>query len=267
MVELFLKDKPIGNIKGILFDKDGTLSNSEDHLLVLAKSRIKEASHLLKERHASSFKIQKFQLLLKEAYGVSDKGINPSGVIAIASRTDNLISTATVLCLIGETWPKAIEIAQQVFEKVDEKDKAFNQSIKRPLIPGVLKVLKDLSQAKIRCGLISNDTSSGIDDFLETNDLKTFFRAFWSADNYPPKPNPEAVKGLCKDLELKPSECALIGDADSDLKMAKQAGIALTLGFTAGWSQSTQLKEHEFLINSWDEIKIKSKPALHSIVF
>ena len=40
MVELLVKNNSIGFVKAIIFDKDGTLSNSEEHLLELAETRI-----------------------------------------------------------------------------------------------------------------------------------------------------------------------------------------------------------------------------------
>ena len=40
MAELLIKNSSVGFIKAIIFDKDGTLSNSEEYLLELAKTRI-----------------------------------------------------------------------------------------------------------------------------------------------------------------------------------------------------------------------------------
>ena len=107
MPTLLLKGKAIGKIKGVLFDKDGTLSNSEGHLLNLAKLRIKGILKLLKEKKYAFSKDNEVKELLTKAYGLSNEGLNPNGTIAIASRECNLISTATILCLLGETWPKA----------------------------------------------------------------------------------------------------------------------------------------------------------------
>ena len=83
------------------------------------------------------------------------------------------------------------------------------------------------------------------------------FCNFWSADHQPPKPSPEAVKRLCKLLKLEPSECALIGDADSDLQMANQSGIDLVIGYTGGWTQKPDLNHHQYLIHNWDEVTIQ----------
>ena len=40
MAELLIRNSSVVFIKAIIFDKDGTLSNSEDCLLELAKNRI-----------------------------------------------------------------------------------------------------------------------------------------------------------------------------------------------------------------------------------
>ena len=43
MAELLIKNSSVGFIKAVIFDKDGTLSNSEEYLLELAKTRIQFA--------------------------------------------------------------------------------------------------------------------------------------------------------------------------------------------------------------------------------
>ena len=119
MNQLLFKGNPIGLVNGVLFDKDGTLSNSEEHLIYLARLRIKETKRFLEERSFAnikeSFEIEK---LLSSAYGITNNGLlKPDGILAVASRLDNLKSTATVLCLLGEAWPSALEFANKIFTK------------------------------------------------------------------------------------------------------------------------------------------------------
>ena len=258
MPTLLLKDKPIGNVKGVLFDKDGTLSDSEDHLFNIAKLRVKEASRLLVKKGVSEDTVGQFKELLYKAYGLTSKGLNPNGTIAIASRNNNLISTATIFCLTGETWPNACKLSNHVFQAVDILDNGLkNSANKRKILPGVKTILRDLKNADVLCALISNDSCEGIESFLAKNNLEGLFANFWSADHSPTKPNPAAVEGLCKKLNLQPSECALIGDADSDLLMARQSGIRITLGYTGGWTQTPQLTQHNYLIRNWNDLTIQ----------
>ncbi len=258
-----LRGEPIGTVQGILFDKDGTLSNSESHLFNLAQLRVREASRILKSQGATSKSIKKLEKFLSIAYGMTNDGIDPHGTIAIGSRENNKISTATIFCLLGEKWPKALELSNIVFEIVDNLDNSFNkQSEQRKLLPGVRQTLENLQSANITCALISNDSRAGIQSFLSKNNLRGFLSHYWSADDYPCKPDPAAVSELCKNLGLEPAECALIGDADSDLSMARESGIGITLGYTGGWSQKPDLTEHQHLIHNWNELTINQNTKL-----
>ena len=61
MSTLLLKGSPIGKIKGILLDKDGTLSNSENHLITLGSLRLSQAINLFesnkRENNKATFKL------------------------------------------------------------------------------------------------------------------------------------------------------------------------------------------------------------------
>tara|TARA_Y100001968_G_scaffold269976_1_gene260966 strand:+ start:1996 stop:2796 length:801 start_codon:yes stop_codon:yes gene_type:complete len=266
MSQVLLRGKPIGDFKGVLFDKDGTLSNSEDHLIELARLRIKEVYKSCKNNNLlDHYTYKKINHIFNIAYGLTSSGLDPNGLIAIASRKDNLISTATLLCILGKSWPNAIEIAQEVFIESEKAIKLVGvDKSKNTLLPGVLEVLKKFETAEITCALISNDSRQGITNFLKSNDIEDKFVAFWSADDNPSKPNPTAVKQFCKLIKLEPEQCLFIGDSDSDLKMARQAGVGLTLGYTAGWTTMPKLTYQQELIYSWHDLTCKNHQSQFS---
>ncbi len=111
MQEILLRGESIGRVNGILFDKDGTLINSERRLLDLSKSRINEAKKQFNRDSYSHGEILKLENLLMKIYGIDSLGLNPNGLTAIASSQDNLISTATVFCMFNQNWSKSLEIA------------------------------------------------------------------------------------------------------------------------------------------------------------
>ena len=63
-------------------------------------------------------------------------------------------------------------------------------------------------------------------------------------------------------MGLAPAHCALIGDADSDLQMARQAGIGLSLGYMAGWNQPPKLTNYHYLIHHWNDLVVKADPKI-----
>ncbi len=268
MGQLLINGEPIGNFKGVLFDKDGTLSHSEIYLQKLCNLRIQKIIERCKSANSSKEIEQRIKVFLRNAYGQEPNGaLNPAGIAAVASRSDNLIATATILCLFGETWPQAIELAEAVFKEVDMLLLSSNQDQgSNPPLPGVKRMLKNLHGNNIICALISNDTSKGIQNFISKNNLSEFLaNEFWSSDHIPSKPNPDAIKGLCKSLALDPSECVMIGDSDSDLGMAKKANIGITIGYLSGWQLTPTLKENKHVIHHWDELTVQSSTKVISI--
>ena len=258
MHQLLIKGKPICRISGILFDKDGTLINSENRLLELARSRMEVARKLLQKENCTAVEVTRLNHLLSKAYGLKKNSIDSNGSIAIASRKDNLISTATIFCLLGKSWPKSLEMASEIFEKASRQ--SFNSNskdIRERLLPGIVDFVKKSKKRELKLGIISNDSRTGIEKFLMNNNLEKQFSFFWSSEDKPPKPNPIAIKKLCKLMNSRASECALIGDSDTDLKMAKAAGVAVAIGYTAGWGNPPLLYEHDHLINHWNELSFK----------
>ena len=253
MATLLLKGTPISNIDGVLFDKDGTLSHSEPLLIDLAERRIRTSVALWKDTKG---RLDSDQLAstLQRAYGLQVNGLCPGGTLAVAARQDNLTSTATVFCLFGCTWPEALSLAQQSFNLVDQDLEHASRS--SALLPHAETLLQGLKAAGVRNAVISNDTRPGIEQFLAHHKLTSLFRQSWSADDSPRKPDPEAVAQLCARLRLEPSNCALIGDAETDLRMAHAAGIGLVIGFQGGWSLAPSLPSCSHAFQHWNEIEV-----------
>ena len=260
MAHLSLRNHSLGLIHGVLFDKDGTLSHSEPHLIELADARIEQIIRVFASRGASTDVQAQLKGLLKRAMGRCDSGLIPDGPLAVASRQHNLLSTATIFCLFDLSWPQALVLAEEIFDTVDRIHKQHSTKASlspRPPLPHSKELLNELHRAGVICAVISNDTQHGIEQFLQDHGLSHLITGIWSADDTPCKPDPGAVHGLCRQLNLKPSQCALIGDADSDLLMARRAGIGYALGYVAGWHRTPDLTAHQHLIHHWPELKVE----------
>ena len=246
-------------IEAVLFDKDGTLSISEPMLQTLAEARVFHCLEQAGARHpellATPAARAELSGLLRRAYGLAPAGVHPAGTTAVGSRSHNLISTATVLGQMGLGWPEALEIAQAVFASTDGLH--GSGSPQRPqATAGLHALIEQLVGAGVRCAVISNDEVAGIHAFLTSQALQERFCGQWSAEHTPCKPDPAAVHGLCEELGVTPQRCALIGDANSDLRMARAAGVAVVLGYTAAWSTPPPLDPAFARIDHWDELGV-----------
>jgi phosphoglycolate phosphatase len=257
MAFLFLRGQPLlcegrpADIQAVLFDKDGTMSRSEPHLLSLASTRIRHCLSLVEPQAR-----EELSQLLSRAYGMQphDDCLDPAGITAVAARDHNLISTAVALTLVGHGWPESLAMAQETFHRADRERPANAPAA--PITSGFLDLLAELRGAGVLCAVISNDGQGGIQDFLEHHSLSEHIAAIWSADHQPRKPDPRAVHQLCDNLDLPPSRCALIGDANSDLHMARSAGVALVMGYRGGWRQPVALEESYPHVDHWGELSV-----------
>ena len=119
MAELLIRNSSVGFIKAIIFDKDGTLSNSEECLVELAKTRINFSVNKFKEFKITNIKIWLLRKMLVSIYGYKNHSLSANGSLAIASREQNIISTATIFTLFGFDWFKSLSISQTIFNEVD----------------------------------------------------------------------------------------------------------------------------------------------------
>ncbi len=253
MARLLLNGITLADVDGVLFDKDGTLSHSEPHLIGLGRQRLQAAATVFRQAGHSSRACEHLVDQLQRLYGINAAGVSPTGLLAVASRRQNLIATAATVAQLEASWPQALRIADVCFQLADQ---ALTEQ-PSPLLPGADRVLHELRAAGIRCAVISNDSRQGIERFLQIHGLHPLVSAIWSADDTPCKPDPVAVHRLCEQMQLDHRRCALIGDADSDLHMAREAGMALTLGYVAGWQQPPTLTGHEHLIQHWRNLQVE----------
>ena len=266
MAHLLLRGAPLGPpgsggapIEAVLFDKDGTLSHSEPMLLDLATARLGRTLALaaLEDRDPEAHR--RLERLLRQAYGLRQEAIDPAGIMAVAARDHNLIATATALTQVGLSWADAHALAHDCFLDTDGLH-GHGASCPPQPTEGLRPLLESLAAASVRCAVISNDHRQGIASFLALHDLSDFFAAHWSAEHHPRKPSPEAVHGLCAELGVPAARCALIGDADSDLRMARAAGVPVVIGYRAGWRHPPRLEPGTPLIHHWQELQVAPGP-------
>ena len=258
MPQLLLRGIELGDVEAVLFDKDGTLSISEPQLITLAEARV----FLCLEQVEAPLR-PGLKDLLERAYGLQPQAICPAGITAVASRDHNLIATATALVQVGLGWPEALAISEAVFAEADARDARrglAGEVNTSATTEGLQDCLEQLTAAGVLCAVISNDDMAGIEHFLSSHGLASHFSALWSAEHHPRKPDPAAVHGLCAQLGVAAARCALIGDANSDLRMAVAAGIPhqRALGYVAAWRSPPPLLEPHPCIHAWSELAVRS---------
>ncbi len=197
-------------IKAIAFDKDGTLMDYEAFWLPVGKAALRL---LCAEENLPE---ETFDMLWHAAGGdCGSAGILCHGTYAAIVQALNLA------------------LGRECFSLTALR-RAFKQCIGEgrvlPTCPNLPAVLHTLKAGGLILALITNDDSSMTMDCLARLGIADCFDAIYTDDGaYPPKPAPDALHAFCARFSLAPSEVLMVGDTESDMQFARNAGAIAAL--------------------------------------
>ena len=210
------------NIQAVLFDKDGTLANVESYLRTLGEAR----SHFIDAQ------VPGIHDLLMTAFGVTNQGLDPTGLMAVGSRYENEIAAAAYVAATGKGWIDALAIVSVAFQQAEAS--LSEKSLKTPPIAGAKHLLHTLKLANIKLGIVSSDTHAEVASFINRYQLSEISWYCGAIASMPTKTHPDFLAFACKEMGYDAKSTLIVGDAASDLQLALQ-GAAGFIGMTGGW--------------------------------
>jgi phosphoglycolate phosphatase len=200
-------------IRGILFDKDGTIIDyfrtwvpmNREAALFAAGGDAALAAELLR------------------AHGQDPEtgAIAGDSVLAVGSIVE--IANAFAAHLGARTPAGLTASLDRLFAEGGAKNAV--------LIPGADRTLATLKARGLRIGVATNDSLAGLKASLQrTGVLGQFDFAVGYDSGHGTKPAPGMALAFCAAVGLKPDEIAVVGDAMHDLAMGRAANAGLTVG-------------------------------------
>ncbi|MCC5654104.1 HAD family hydrolase [Nostoc sp. XA013] len=229
------------NIQAILFDKNGTLEDSETYLRSLAQ----KAARLIDAQ------VPGIGEPLLMAFGINGSILDPAGLISVASRRETEVAAAAYIAETGRGWFESLKIARQA---LDEAEKYIEQT-PSPLFVGSLDLLKYLQEGGLKLGILSAATTEEVHNFVENHQLSDYIQLEMGVDEGPSKPDPVLFLQACQALGVEPSATLMVGDSVGDMQMARNAKAAGCIGIT--WvDKSDNVRGADVVINLLNEIQI-----------
>ncbi len=197
--------------KLILFDVDGTLVDSQNHILAAM-------THAF-ERHGLAAPSREETLSI---VGLS----LPQAIARLAPELDD-----------GQN-AELVEAYKQSF--VENRHNGRDHS---PLYPGVREVLEQLKAVpEFVLGVATGKSRKGLDIVLRTHELTGFFMTEQVSDHHPSKPHPAMVEAALSETGIDAGHAVMIGDTSFDMEMGRAAG-AQTIGVSWGYHPVEALKK------------------------
>lgn len=204
-------------IKGILFDKDGTLVDFNATWLGVADFMAMDA--------ADGDRWKADRLLAAAGFDFASRRFKPDSIFASGTNMD-----------VVELWfPRLSDEDQMLAVARFNEITSVQGSAMAVALPGIVDTLAVLHKRSYRLGVATNDSTSGAEKTLVTLGVAQLFDAAYGYDAVAnPKPAPDTIQAFCDLTGLKPAEIAMVGDNRHDLEMARAGGCGLAVGVLSG---------------------------------
>lgn len=200
-------------IEGLLFDVDGTLSDTDDHVIEQISGFLKPISGLFKDRDPQKFS--------RSLVMFSESPVNFLYSIADRLGLDRVIASFY-------NW------------MMQKRPPQPSEEVEFQLIPGVMEMLSALSE-RYPMAVVSARDAHTTQNFLEAFDLTPFFKVIVTSQTCRhTKPFPDPVIYAAEQLGLPAEACLMIGDTIVDIRSGKAAG-AQTLAVLCGFGTQREL--------------------------
>jgi len=234
----------------VIFDKDGTLINFTATWVPLIRKRV---AFLLKKLRRDG----ELESFLLKSWGIDPATgrIDPRGPCPVSPRSDEIVIGTMALYQHGYPWDESKEWVAQAFDQADA-DGDWREKVVP--VKGIQSFLSGLRKNGVSTALATSDERKDTEAILHNLGMDGLFNIILCAGEVnPPKPHPETIFTICRQLFLTPQEAIVIGDTVTDMIMGKRAGVALKIGILEGGVTPREGLEKvaDIVVNSIRELK------------
>jgi phosphoglycolate phosphatase len=211
-------------IKGILFDKDGTLIDLDGTWVPVYRQFLQDAFSM--SRDEAEHKME----------GAGFDRTNGR------FRSNSVLAGGTTKQLVEHWWPMAPAAEQdRLVHVIDVECAPMARSHLKPLLP-VAEVLAPLRRRGLVLGVGTNDSHFSALSQLAHLGLSDYFDAVIGADTVArPKPSGDMIRRFAELTSLQPDEVAMVGDTLHDMEEARNGAAGLAIGVLSGSADQQQL--------------------------
>ncbi len=215
------------DIKGLLFDKDGTLFDFQKSWGVWCGKVVNEIA------------------------ADEPQKANQLAQVLMFDRETLLFSPESPV--IAGTLDELVDLVRVVFPDRDRDEVRtlmISSASDAPMAPAVelAPLLHRLKAAGLKIGLATNDAEAAAQRHLEVAKITSYFDFIAGYDSgYGGKPEPGMLLGFCAEQNLDPGDVAMVGDSTHDLFAGKAAGM-VTVGVLTGTASRADLTPHADIV-------------------
>jgi phosphoglycolate phosphatase len=217
------------SLKLVVFDVDGTLVDSQAHIVNSMHAAFSGLGYPLPER---------------------------SAVLGLVGLSLEVLMPQLAPDLSSEAQGKLIQAYKDAYMAERE---ALGTVKSSPLYAGALECLLHLNALpNVVLGVATGKSKRGLDKLIEGHQLQGLFVTQQVADFHPSKPHPAMLNAAMMDAGVDAVDAVMIGDTSFDMEMAKSAGMR-SIGVKWGYHSANELQAATCLVDTFDQLTIVLK--------
>ena len=202
------------NVKGIIFDKDGTLMEYEAFWVKIAQEAVVDTLDKI------GVDISLIEDILT-ASGYDGSTVAIDGVMCCGTYAEFADMMWDVLC------SKGVSVDKDTLKTQIEKSyyASFSKGEVIPVCDNLRNVLENIKSKRIKIALVTNDSTKGTEHCLKLLGIANVFDRIYADDGVSPtKPDPYRAHQFCMEESISPEEIIVVGDTVADMLFAQNAG-------------------------------------------
>ena len=252
MINIISKNFRLNDIEGIIFDKDGTLTDSSYYWSEIIKRRSQKIVNHFQLSNEDYYELNKVMGLNIE----TDK-LLPEGPIAIKSRNEVIDK------IIFHLKTKNLDIKQKYLEDIFINiHSEFSKDAYKFIVPiySALELLKTLKKFNVKLFLLTSDTKQNAEETIRSLNINNYFDDIIGGDSgFGDKKLGASCRHICKKQNLNNKKLISIGDAPVDNEMAINGDLKASILVESGQIELKMLtKFSKYCVSDLSEIKLES---------
>lgn len=216
------------DIKGVLFDKDGTLIDFKSIWIPITCNFVEHALELLGVSKGSELKNE-----VLTALGITYDDIDPNGIAARGTMDEVNEAFAQVLIRNGIEYAPDEETYRRMSDLMFQLVRKYGKRVTP--VGDLHKLLRTLKESGLYIGIATSDLKESAEYCMKKLGVLDYFDYIGGEDGIiETKPHPELMNIFCEEFGLRPEEVAVVGDTTSDMLFAQNSGAGLAIGVLCG---------------------------------
>eukprot|EP01083_Nonionella_stella_P011655 33094_1 len=238
-----------GEIKLVIFDKDGTLIDFKPLFGPWLQNLIGNMSDIIPEP------VESVNIWDKLGYKPETDAFVGDSIVARGTNHDIRNTICEYIAENQNSCDDLSVVKEQIEARWIDLETNFNDKNDIKVCGDLDKIFTSLKDEGVKIAVCTCDDREPTEQILKTLEVEKYIdMVVCGDDQVASKPSPDGIRQICTELDIPPSKTMMVGDTIADIDAGINAKCAKVFGVLSGGYDNSDLKQADKVIPSIDEV-------------